>query len=176
MPFPWLAAALIATVVSTGASVAATQEQVKAEKKRAKTQRRTQELARVKENRRAIAQRRVQEAEIIQGGEASGTRTNSAVSGAVGSLRSTTAGNIGFANTQFAGNTLASRQSERGMRNAARLGTFANVAGTAASLFATGASLRATSQQAAQTQYTQRQYGLPGDPNIPWSIRRVPGG
>ena len=138
MAFPFLAAAISLVAVSTAASVIATEEQVKAAKKENRVRRRVASVERAKKARQRIAQRRVQEAEVIQSSEAQGNRSNSAVSGFVGGLRSDTAGAIGLDSTQFAGDVLANRTRLRGIRRAGTFGTIANVANTASDLFLLG--------------------------------------
>lgn len=183
MPFPWIAAALISTAISTTASVAASVEAQQAEKERAKVQRATQELQRRKETRRTIAQARLQRAELIQGGVETGSRTNSAVSGAVSSLNSTTAGNIGYANTVFAGNQLQNDIMSSASRKIAGLQTFGSAAAGAANMFSVGGQAAAmnrqnqavTSSYAAGNRPLNTSYldnVLPGNTTIPWSIRR----
>ena len=142
MPFPFIAAAIAAAAVSTISSAIATEAQVEAAEKENKVNRRVANIERVQRQKRAIAERRQIEAEIIQGGETSGTRTNSAISGAVGSLRSDTASSIGLSNTQFAGDTLSNQYYLQGVRKAGTFGTIANVADTAASIFSYGAAAK----------------------------------
>lgn len=118
-----------ATVVGTVAEHRATKAQLKAQKREARINRRTASIENVRRARRAVAQRRIQEAEILQAGATEGVRASSGIAGAVGSLRTQTAANIGAANTQLAGSIAANNALIRGSRAASRYGTVASVAG-----------------------------------------------
>lgn len=128
--------AAVATVISTVAGVGsaaagyrATQEQNKAERRARDIDRRQAALENARQRRLAIAQRRIQEAEIGQLAESQGVAGSSSVAGARGALLSDTASNIGFANTQIASNTLRADTLGRGYGRAAQLQSFGNTLG-----------------------------------------------
>ena len=101
----------------------------KAQRKAGKLERAQAQINQNREIRRAIAAKRLQQAELLQGAEALGTRTNSAVSGAVGSLSTQTAANIGFSNTQFGTQRAQSTILQSGATRAARFGGVSSLFG-----------------------------------------------
>jgi len=128
--------AAVATVISTvagvgsaAASYRATQEQNKAERRSRDIDRRQAALENARQRRLAIAQRRIQEAEIGQLAENQGVAGSSSVAGARGALLSDTASNIGFANTQVASNQLRADTLGAGYARSARLQSFGNTLG-----------------------------------------------
>ena len=125
--------AAIATVVSTVAGVGgavaqnrAIKQQNRAEENARNIDRRQAALENARQRRLAIAQRRIAEAETIQGGENQGAGQSSSVAGAVGALRTQTASNIGFQNTQIASNSLRANTLGAGYAAAARSQSFGN--------------------------------------------------
>ena len=133
--------AVTSAVIAVGSAFAThkgVQAQRKAQKREANVQRRMAEIENVKRARRAIAQRRIQEAELIQAGVSEGIRNSSGISGAVGSLRTQTASNIGAANTQLAGSIAANRALLRGARQAGNWGTVASAFNAAGGVVSTG--------------------------------------
>jgi hypothetical protein len=102
-----------ALIAAVGSGVAAQQnaQAAKAERKGAKktnliNQQRA-EIENQRNARRAIAARRVQQAELIASAQPGQVGANSALSGAVGSLTTQTGANIGFASTMLAGQNAA---------------------------------------------------------------------
>lgn len=126
---PLAIAAFGALAVSTGLSFVAAQKARKAEEKRFEIEQRTAEVDRARRVRRAIADARIQRAEIEASAAAQTQGTNTAVSGALGSLQTDTAGNIGAFNTQFAGQTFAAETVSRSNRAVANLQSFASLFG-----------------------------------------------
>lgn len=116
----------IAAVGSALASGISAHQQASAQKKAARAQRRSAEMENARRARRAIAERRMREAELLQAGASEGIRSSSAIQGAVGSLRTQTAANIGHANTQLAGDMIANRALVRGARRAATFDSIAS--------------------------------------------------
>lgn len=151
MAFPFLAAAAALTVVGAGAQFVATQSQVKAQKKEARIQRAISQIEANRRARRAVAERRIQQAELLAQANASNQGVNSAVSGAVGSLSTQTAANIGAANTRLAAETFQNNVLLRGARRASLFGTIASGAGALSSVAGTAAQLRPTRQAASST-------------------------
>ena len=130
-------AAIISAVTATaslGASIAQSQATNKAQRDAASIERARAQIQNNREARRAIAARRIQESEIIAASQTQGTRTSSGVSGAVGSLRSDTASNIGAANTDLAASTAQSRILQSGATKATNLGAVAQTFQSASSL------------------------------------------
>jgi len=114
-------AAIVAAVGSTITTVAATQAQAKAQKKAARFNRRNAALNQARAARQTIEESRRQRAALIQAGVGLGTRGNSAISGAVGSLATQTAANIGASNTNLAAGLGINRALIQGERQASRL-------------------------------------------------------
>ncbi len=116
----------VAAVGGTAASIASTNAQRKAQKKEGKIQRRVAEIENVRQARRAVAQRRVQQANLIAQSQVSNqTGSNSAVQGAVGSLSTQTAANIGASNTRLAGDLARFHVLSQGARTAGRFNNIA---------------------------------------------------
>lgn len=134
-------AALVATVVGGAQQRKASQAQKRAGRRAALAERRQAEIENARQARKAIAQRRVEQARIIASAanEGSGLEGSSAVRGAVGSLSSSTAGEIGAANTRLASSIYISDQIRRGNEQAATAGTNAAIASSFASLATFGA-------------------------------------
>lgn len=124
----------VGAVAGAGASVAAASAQNKAQKKAASFERARAGVNRQREIRRAIAARRLQEAEFIQAGETQGGGTNSAIAGAVGSLRTQTAANIGLTNTNFATSIAQSKALQRGATRSTRFQNIGSAFDAAGSL------------------------------------------
>lgn len=102
------------SVISAGVANKERKRANKEQREAQRTERRAAQVESVRRSRRAIAARRVQQAELISQSQVNGqTGTNSAVSGAVGSLSTQTAANIGAANTQLAANLNQSRSLSR---------------------------------------------------------------
>ena len=138
MAFPLLAAAAAFAVAGVVAGGLSQRAQVKAAEKKERPNRRTAQIENVTKARRAIAARRAQEAFLIQAGETQGGGTNSAIAGAVGSLRTQTAANIGLSKTSFAGANLANQQQLKGARRAGNWDTAASAFNVGSSLFLAG--------------------------------------
>lgn len=85
--------------------------------------------------RRAIAQRRVQQAELIAQSQSENTGKNSAVQGAVNSLTTQTASNIGFANSKLASEYLSNKYLMRGQRQVNNWQTTSSLFSTAFSAY-----------------------------------------
>ncbi len=142
-PVEWglLAAAVIGTGVSIQQNAQAQKAQRKAERKTADIQNRSAELENQRNARRAIAQRRVQQSELIAAAQVSNTGANSAVAGAVGSLTTQTAANIGFASQQLAADRASQYQLFRGAKKAGRHMTNAGIASGVGQLAMLGLSM-----------------------------------
>jgi hypothetical protein len=84
-------------------------------------------------NRRAVAQRRQQVAELIAQSQVQNAGGNSAVSGAVGALGSDTASNIGSNQINLAANIGQSTLLQKGQNQALRFNRNAAIAGTISS-------------------------------------------
>lgn len=124
--------AIISAVSTTADAVAgnkAAKANNKAQRRSAAIERASAQIENVRRARRAVAARRLQEAELIQAGATEGLRSSSGISGAVGSLRTQTASNIGAANTQLGAQVGISRTLQRGATLAARYGTLSNTFG-----------------------------------------------
>ena len=142
------AIAAVTAVASTGASVVASQKQQKAEKKARSTERQTAAIENARRVRRAIAERRIRQAEIISAAENQGVGIQSSSPiGAVGALGSDTASQIGGLNTLVAGNQLTSDFRFQGAKQFAKYQGISNILGTASQLsFAGSQFARAGSQ------------------------------
>lgn len=117
---------LAALTVSTAVQVRANRVQNETQEKAAEFDRAGARIEAQRQNRKAIADRRVRQAELIAQSQAQNTGGNSAVSGAVGSLSSDTASEIGSANTALAVQLGQSRLLQRGTSEGVRL---QNIAG-----------------------------------------------
>lgn len=137
MDFGIVAAILaIATVASTTASIKAAKAQNKAQKKANRIQQRIGEVQSIRERRQAIAARNIQNANLEAAGVEAGIQGSSALRGVQGSLGSSTASNIGFANSAFAAERSISNTLLRGQLKAQKYQTIAGVADTIGSLSA----------------------------------------
>lgn len=141
-----------AAVGSTVASIRATNAQVAAQKKEARIQQRVSQIESVRRARRAVAQRRIQEAELLQAGATEGARTSSSISGAVGSLRTQTGANIGAANTRLAGDIAANRALITGANKARVFGNQADLFSGIGGIAQASGSLISQRQQRQQLQ------------------------
>jgi Flp pilus assembly protein TadB len=119
----YLAAMLVIGAASAYESHRAAKATEKSNKKANRLERTTAEIENQRNARRAIAARRLQQAELIQAAQSSNVGANSSVSGAVGSLTTQTASNIGFANTQLAGQVATSNVLLRGQSKALKHNT-----------------------------------------------------
>ncbi len=120
--------ALFASAVGAGATIASTRKSAQA----AQTTRKAEERARRVSNavsrlenqkaiRRRIAQQRVQTAEVTQGAEAAGVAESSSLFASLGSIQTSAASDIGFAQSRFAGLAGASGIRAAGARRAGPL-------------------------------------------------------
>lgn len=105
----------------------------KAERRARRVEERVAAIQGVRRKRLAIARGRVERARLTAQAEAGGLGRASSFLGAIGSIQTQTASNIGFAATQEAANILRSRILEKGFAKGARLGAFANIFGAVAS-------------------------------------------
>lgn len=129
--------ALLATAVaSLGLTAKATYEQNEAQKDAARMQQASARIENMHKARRAVAARRLQQAEMIQATETMGARTSSAMTGAVGSLSSQTASEIGRANTKLASDIGVNNILIRGAERSAKFNTWAGVFNAAGSVLA----------------------------------------
>lgn len=135
----FLAAAIAVSTIGTIAQTAASFKQLEADEKENRIRRRVAEIENVRNSRRAVQARLRQQADILASQESTGTNTNSAVSGAVGSIGTQTAANVGLQNTRLAGDIAANQKSLRGARQAGRLSTISNVASNTSELLLFGA-------------------------------------
>lgn len=126
-----LIAATVAAVAGTGATVVAQKKQNEAQEKAAKLQQAGARIENMHRARRAIAERRMMQAELEQSVASQGARTSSSLQGATGSLSTQTAANIGFNNTTLATDIGVNNALVSGAREAARWNTFAGVADAA---------------------------------------------
>jgi len=131
-----LAVTALAGIGSAVMQQKAQKEERKAAKEQGRIERRIAEINNARAARRAIAARRQQSAEIQAASANSGTglESSSAVRGAVGSLVTQTASNIGAANTNTAASFAYQRAGERGADRAARASRYASTFGTIADL------------------------------------------
>jgi len=126
------AALIVSAVASVGAGVMQheqAQAANRAQAKQARIERRIAAIENARQARRAVAARRVQQADIQAGAVNSGTgvENSSAVRGAVGSLTTQTAVNIGAATTRAAASFAQQKAAIMGARQSARYGTLANI-------------------------------------------------
>lgn len=126
-----------AAVVGSLATAKAQSEQNKAQEKAAKIQERQAALETQRRARRAVAERRILQGEMQQAAFAQNQGGNSSLSGAVGSLQTQTAANIGAARTNLAGEIGMNRALIAGARSAARWDTVAGVASAVGSIAST---------------------------------------
>jgi len=124
-----MAGSIVVGLLSAGAAVSernSSKAQLKAQEKEGDIQRRVADIESQRRARRAVAARRIQQGEIIAQERSFGqTTTNSAVQGAVGSLTTQAAANIGAANTRLAAQSARFSVLQRG---AQRAGKFNNIA------------------------------------------------
>lgn len=119
-------AAIISAVSAVGGAAVSHQQSRSAQKtarRQTRIEQRTSEIETQRRTRRAIAARRQQEAMLMAGAEASGVGAGSGVAGAVGSLRTQTAANIGHARTMQGAQVAQQLVARRGMRQQHRLQT-----------------------------------------------------
>ena len=126
-----------AAVVGTYANYKSTQESNQAQEKAAKIQTRQASLENARRARRAVAERRMLQAEFIQNTASMDARSSSSMSGAVGSLSTQTAANIGAASTNLAGDIGINRALISGARSAAQWNTIAGAADAFGSIAST---------------------------------------
>jgi hypothetical protein len=116
-------AAIVTAVAGTAASMQAQAKTNEAQEKARKMQNAGARIEAMHRARRAVAERRMMQAELQQMGETQGARSSSAITGAAGSLSTQTAANIGFMNTQVATDWGINTALTRGARSAARWDT-----------------------------------------------------
>tara|TARA_Y100000114_G_scaffold50443_1_gene46037 strand:+ start:1693 stop:2169 length:477 start_codon:yes stop_codon:yes gene_type:complete len=124
-----LTASIVAAVSAVGSGVAqnrAQKAQNKAQKRAAELERANARIQQQREVRKAIAQSRIQRAEILASAEAENSGSNSAVQGAVGALQSDTATAVGSSNVNLASRTGQSRALQRGATKSVQYGTIAS--------------------------------------------------
>ena len=125
----FLATAAVASIAGGVASHKQAQATNKAQEKQGRIERRIAAIENARRARRAVAEQRVQRAslEAQAANSDTGMESSSAVRGAVGSLATQTASNIGASNTRLAASFAAQRAGERGAERAATFGTYANM-------------------------------------------------
>lgn len=126
-------AAIISAIAAVGSGVAANRSasaQNKAQKRAGALERAQAQVEHNRNVRRAIAARRLQQAQLIQAGQTEGLSFSSSISGAVGSLTTQTASNIGTASSILGAQLGQSRALQRGASRAARFGTISNTLGS----------------------------------------------
>lgn len=119
-------------VAGTAVSVDQSRKAAAAKKKADKASRAAAEIATQRNLRKNIVRARVAQAQLIASGGASGITGSSSLSGAVGGVASTAAGQQGFARTQQAGNAAFNAQQSRArgfQSNSALAGTIGNLPG-----------------------------------------------
>lgn len=151
----------LATAGSAISSYRAASAQNDAQKKEARAQRRTAELENVRQARRAVAAQRLQAAEIEQAAASEGVRSSSGVAGAVGSLQTQTASNIGAANTRLAGQVAANRALVTGARRARRFNTAGDVFAGIGAISQTTGEVLSIRDQNRRYREQMAQYGNP---------------
>ncbi len=109
-----MAVALAGSTYATVQQAEGAKEQRKENKKKNLIDQRSAEIENQRNARRAIAARRVQAAELTAAGQPGQVRSNSAMQGAIGSLTTQTASNIGFANTMLGAQVASSNAYIRG--------------------------------------------------------------
>lgn len=112
-------------------------EQNQAQKDAAKIQQRQAALENARRARRAVAERRLLQAEIVQNSASQNVRGSSSVAGATGSLSTQTAANIGGATTYMAGDMGINRRLVAGASRAARWDTIAGFANATSAIAST---------------------------------------
>ena len=130
-----IGAAVVAVVGTVGSSIAqnkAAKARNKAERRARRVEERVAAVQGVRRKRLAIARGRVERGRLTAQAEAGGLGRASSFLGAIGSIRTQTASNIGFAATQEAANILRSRILEKGFAKGAKLGALANTFGAIA--------------------------------------------
>ena len=109
----------------------AVKAQNKAQSKAARIERRISEIENARRARRAIAQQRIQQANIVAGAQEAGIGGSSAAVGAAGSVGAKTAGAIGGVNTISAGRFAQSVALQKGFRDASKLQSIGSILGGA---------------------------------------------
>jgi len=140
-----LVTAVTASVAGAAYQQKAQKEQKKAAKEQGRIERRIAEINNARAARRAIAARRQMTAEITAQSANSGTglEFSSAVRGAVGSLVTQTASNVGAANTNTAASFAYQRAGERGLDRAGRASRYASTFEAVGDIASFGASYMA---------------------------------
>ena len=142
-PGTW--AAIIIAVAGTTYGITeqkkAAHAQEKAQKKANAIQRRTAQMQHEQRIRRAEAEKRKQQADLMQQAEALGTSTNSSLTTSVGSLDTQVAVDTGAASTLLAGDYATQQTLFKGQRRANRHNTNAAIGQSVASLAMMGASM-----------------------------------
>lgn len=121
-----------AAVAGTAVSIDQQRKASAASKKADAASRAAAEISTQRSNRKNIVRARVAQAQLIASGGASGITGSSSLSGAIGGVGSTAAGQRGFARTQQAGNAAFQNQQSRArgfQSNAAIAGQVANLPG-----------------------------------------------
>lgn len=130
-------AAIVTAVAGTFATYKGQQAQNEAQEKARKFDNRKAQIENARRARRAVAERRMMQAELIQNTETMGARNSSSTLGQVGSLQTQTAANIGAANTQLAGDWGINHALTMGARTAAKWDTVAGGFNAASTVFST---------------------------------------
>ena len=142
-PGTW--AAIIIAVAGTTYGITeqkkAAHAQEKAQKKANAIQRRTAQMQHEQRIRRAEAEKRKQQADLVQQAEALGTSANSSLTTSVGSLDTQVAVDTGAASTLLAGDYATQQTLFKGQRRANRHNTNAAIGQSVASLALMGASM-----------------------------------
>ena len=160
-------AALIVTAITAVAGAAyqqkAAKEANKAQKEQGQIERRMAEIENARQARRAIAARRTQQAEIQAQSANTGTglESSSAVRGAVGSLTTQTAANIGAASTRAAGSWAYQRAGERGAQRSMKASNIASTFGAVSDIAGAYATFGAT-KPAKSNEPTNNVWNTPG--------------
>lgn len=130
VPAVLAAVTAVATIGGTVASVVATEKRNKAESRARKIEQAAASLENQRRIRRAIAARRVREAEIQSLGVAQGVQDSSSLSGARSSLVTQTGANIGANQAQFGAAQGRADVLASGYRRGAKFDSFANILGS----------------------------------------------
>ena len=134
------------TIGSTVTTIQGQKKAAREEKRARKVENAVGALADKRAQQERIAQSRVEQAEQISQGEASGTSESSALFASLGASTSTAAGDIGFANARTGAAAGAAAARDRGTATAQRFGTIAGGLNAASSIMSLGASVAATPQ------------------------------
>jgi len=115
----------VSSLAATTANIVGTQKNIKEQKTARDIQQRSAAIENNRQTRLARQEQLKEEANVEQIQVAQGARANSAVSGAIGSLGTQTASNIGAGNTRLAGQIGVNDALARGAQD---LATFSNIA------------------------------------------------